>query len=50
MPKKAFGEAFGAATGVSDPSYKKSRSKTTILAATPPLEPGTLAPVSTLGP
>jgi hypothetical protein len=25
MPKKTFGEAFGAATGVSDPSYKEKR-------------------------
>ena len=35
--QKSFGETFGAATGVSDPSYKKSRYETTIQAATPPL-------------
>ena len=35
--RKAFGEAFGAATGVSDPSYRKSGSKTTTQAAKPPL-------------
>ena len=35
--KKTFGEAFGAATGVSDPSYRKSESETTIQAAKPPL-------------
>ena len=35
--KKTFGETFGAATGVSDPSYRKSESETTIQAAKPPL-------------
>jgi hypothetical protein len=35
--KKTFGEAFGAATGVSDPSYKRSGSETTAQAAKPPL-------------
>ena len=35
--KKSFGETFGAATGVSDPSYKKSRYETTIQAVKPPL-------------
>jgi hypothetical protein len=37
MPKKTFGEAFGAATGVSDPSYRKSGYETTTQAAKPPL-------------
>ncbi len=35
---------------VADPSDRKSGSETTILAATPPLEPSTPTPVSTLGP
>ena len=35
--QKTFGETFGAATGVSDPSYRKSESETTIQAAKPPL-------------
>jgi hypothetical protein len=35
--KKTFGEAFGAATGVSDPSYKKTRIRNHLPAATPPL-------------
>jgi hypothetical protein len=35
--KKTFGEAFGAATGVSDPRLQKSGSETTTQAATPPL-------------
>jgi hypothetical protein len=33
--KKTFGEAFGAATGVSDPSYRKSGSETTTQAHAP---------------
>jgi hypothetical protein len=35
--QKSFGETFGAATGVSDPSYRKSRYETTTQAAKPPL-------------
>jgi hypothetical protein len=35
--KKTFGEAFGAATGVSDPGYRRTGSETTMQAATPPL-------------
>jgi hypothetical protein len=35
--KKTFGEAFGATTGVSDPSYRKSEYETTAQAAKPPL-------------
>jgi hypothetical protein len=35
--KKTFGKAFGAATGVSDPSYRKSGSETAAQAAKPPL-------------
>ena len=35
--KKTFGEAFGAATGVSDPGYRRSEYETTTQAATPPL-------------
>jgi hypothetical protein len=37
LARKAFGEAFGAATGVSDPSYRRSGSETTMQAAKPPL-------------
>ena len=35
--KKMFGEAFGAATEVSDPGYKRSEYETTAQAARPPL-------------
>jgi hypothetical protein len=35
--KQTFGETFGAATGVSDPGYRKSGSETTAQAAKPPL-------------
>jgi hypothetical protein len=35
--QKSFGETFGVATGVSDPSYRKSRYETTTQAAKPPL-------------
>jgi hypothetical protein len=35
--KNSFGEAFGAATGVSDPRLQRSGSKTTAQAAKPPL-------------
>ena len=35
--KKTFGEVFGAATGVSDPGYRRSGYETTGQAAKPPL-------------
>jgi hypothetical protein len=48
--KKTFGETFGVATGVSDPRLQKSGSETTAQEAKQPLEPGTMTPISTLGP
>ena len=33
--KKTFGKTFGAATGVSEPGYKRSEYETTVQAATP---------------
>jgi hypothetical protein len=37
LAKNTFGEAFGAATGVSDPRLQKSGSETAAQAAKPPL-------------